>query len=106
MLDKIIFIAYAVFMLVGGYFGWKKGSSVSLVAGIGSSFLMFLGVWLMTINPRGAYIFISLVTGVLSVVFLIRLSKTHSFMPSGMVPFFTCSCHFRPRLAAEARMSD
>ena len=89
MMDKIIFIAYAVFMLVGGYFGWKKGSSVSLVAGIGSSFLMFLGVWLMTINPRGAYIFISLVTGVLSVVFLIRLSKTHSFMPSGMLLFVT-----------------
>lgn len=85
MLDKIVFIGYALFMLVGGYFGWKKGSSVSLVSGIGSSFLMFLGVWLMTINPRGAYIYLSCVTGVLSVVFLIRLMKTHSFMPSGML---------------------
>ena len=89
MLDKIIFIAYAIFMLVGGYFGWKKGSSVSLVSGIGSAFLMFLGVWLMTINPRGAYIFLSCVTGVLSVVFLIRLLKTHSFMPSGMLLIVT-----------------
>ena len=84
-MDKVIFIGYAIFMLVGGYFGWKKGSSVSLVSGIGSAFLMLIGVWLLSVNPRGAYIFFCCVTGVLSVVFLIRLLKTHSFMPSGML---------------------
>ena len=85
MTDKIVFIAYALFMFVGAYFGWKKGSSVSLMAGLGSGLMMFLGVWLMTINPRGAYIFLSCVTGILSVVFLIRLVKTQSFMPAGML---------------------
>ncbi len=89
MVDKVIFVVYAIFMLVGGYFGWKKGSSVSLIAGIGSSVLMFLGIWLMGINPRGAYIFLSCVTGVLLVVFLIRLIKTQSFMPSGMLLIIT-----------------
>ncbi len=89
MIDKVVFIGYALFMLVGGYFGWKKGSSVSLMAGIGSSVMMLLGVWLMTINPKGAYIFLSCVTGILSVVFLIRLLKTQSFMPSGMLLIIT-----------------
>jgi uncharacterized membrane protein (UPF0136 family) len=85
MLDKIIFIAYALFLFVGGYFGWKKGSMVSLAMATGSGLLMLLGVWLMTINPKGAYIFLSCVTGFLCAVFLIRLVKTQNFMPSGML---------------------
>lgn len=88
-MDKIIFIGYALFLFVGAYFGWKKGSSVSLVAGLGSGLLMLLGLWLMTINPRGAYTFIACVTGVLAVVFIIRLVKTHAFMPSGMLLIIT-----------------
>jgi len=89
MTDKIVFIGYALFMFVGAFMGFKKGSSVSLVAGIGSGALMLLGIWLMSINPRGAFVFFSCVTGVLSVVFLIRLLKTHSFMPSGMLLIIT-----------------
>ncbi|MBP6343528.1 MAG: TMEM14 family protein [Candidatus Omnitrophica bacterium] len=88
-MDKIVFIGYALFMFVGAYFGWKKGSSVSLAAGLGSGLLMLLGIWLMSINPRGAYIFISCLTGVLSAVFVIRLVKTQSFMPSGMLLIIT-----------------
>ena len=84
-MDKMIFIGYAVFLFVGAYFGWKKGSSVSLAAGLGSGLLMVFSLWLMTLNPRGAYVFIACLTGVLSIVFLIRLIKTHSFMPSGML---------------------
>ena len=89
MTDKIVFIAYVLFMFVGAYFGWKKGSNVSLFAGLGSGLMMFLGLWLMTINPRAAYIFISCLTGILSAVFLIRLVKTQSFMPSGMLLIVT-----------------
>lgn len=84
-MEKIVFIGYALFMFVGAYFGWKKGSSVSMAAGLGSGLLMLLGIWLMTINLRGSYIFISCLTGVLSVVFLIRLLKTQVFMPAGML---------------------
>lgn len=84
-MEKIVFIGYALFMFVGAYFGWKKGSSVSMAAGLGSGLLMLLGIWLMTINVRGAYIFISFLTGVLSVVFVIRLVKTQIFMPAGML---------------------
>jgi uncharacterized membrane protein (UPF0136 family) len=85
MLDKIILISYGLFLIVGGYFGFKKGSTMSLVMGVGSGLLIFLGLWLMTINPRGAWIFFSCVTGLLTVTFLIRLIKTQAFMPSGML---------------------
>lgn len=90
-MDKIVFIGYALFMFVGAYFGWKKGSSISMIAGLGSGLLMLLGIWLMSINPKGAYTFISCLTGVLSVVFLIRLLKTQAFMPSGMLLAITAA---------------
>jgi uncharacterized membrane protein (UPF0136 family) len=89
MLDKVIFVGYAIFLFVGGYFGWKKGSMVSLAMATGSGLLMLLGVWLLTINPKGAYTFISFVTGFLAAVFVIRLVKTHNFMPSGMLLIIT-----------------
>jgi uncharacterized membrane protein (UPF0136 family) len=88
-MDKIIFIGYALFLFVGGYFGWKKGSTVSLAMSAASGLLMLLGVWLLTVNPRGAYTLISCVTGLLAAVFVIRLVKTHNFMPSGMLLLIT-----------------
>lgn len=84
MIDKIILIAYGLFLMVGGYFGYKKGSSVSLFMGLGSGLLILLGVWLLSLNPR-AWIFLSAVSGLLAAVFLVRVMKTQAFMPSGML---------------------
>jgi uncharacterized membrane protein (UPF0136 family) len=100
MLDKIILIAYGVFLIAGGYFGFKKaGSMMSLAMGVGSGLLMFLGVWLMSINAKGAWIFLSCVSGFLVLVFLIRVLKTHAFMPSGMLMLISAAvlafCLFR-----------
>lgn len=88
-MEKMVLIAYGVFLIAGGIFGFKKGSSMSLVMGIGSGLLIFLGAWLLTINPRGAWIFLNCVGGFLALVFLIRLVKTQSFMPSGMLLIFS-----------------
>jgi uncharacterized membrane protein (UPF0136 family) len=86
MLDKIILIVWGIMLIAGGYFGFKKaGSTMSLAMGVGSGLLMFLGLWLMTINPKGAWIFFSCLNGFLACVFLIRVVKTHAFMPSGML---------------------
>jgi uncharacterized membrane protein (UPF0136 family) len=84
-MDKIIIIGYALFLMIGGYFGFKKGSNVSLMMGLGSGLMMFLGLWLMTINPKGAWIFLSCMGGFLTLTFLLRLMKTGAFMPSGML---------------------
>jgi len=85
MLDKIILLAYGLFLLVGGYFGFKKGSTVSLIMGVASGVMVFLGLWILTIKPNAAWIFLSCVTGFLTLIFLIRFVKTHTFMPSGML---------------------
>lgn len=88
-MEKIVLIGYAIFMMVGGYFGFKKGSTVSLAMGVGSGLLMFMGLWIMSMNPRGAWIFYSCLTGFLALSFLIRLIKTQAFMPSGMLLLIT-----------------
>ncbi len=85
MVNNIILIAYGLFLMIGGYFGFKKGSAVSLAMGLGSGLMILLGVWLMTINPKGAWIFLSCVSGFLVLTFLLRVLKTHAFMPSGML---------------------
>ena len=88
-MDKIILIAYGAFLMIGGYFGFKKGSMVSLAMGLGSGLMVWLGVWLMTINPKGAWIFLSCLNGFLMLTFLLRVLKTHAFMPSGMLLIFS-----------------
>ncbi len=88
-MDKVILIAYGIFLIVGGYFGFKKGSMISLAMGVGSGLMVFLGIWLMTINPRGAWIFLSCLNGFLACAFLIRVVKTQAFMPSGMLLMFS-----------------
>lgn len=85
MWDKIILIAYGLFLIIGGYFGFKKGSTVSLVMGISSGLMILLGTWLLGINPKGAWIFLNCLSGFLVLIFLLRLIKTQSFMPSGML---------------------
>jgi uncharacterized membrane protein (UPF0136 family) len=85
MLDKIVLIGYGLFLILGGYFGFKKGSNVSLIMGVVSGLLIFLGLWIMSINPRGAWIFLSCVSGLLGMSFLMRFMKTQSFMPAGML---------------------
>jgi uncharacterized membrane protein (UPF0136 family) len=84
-MDQIILGVYGLFLLVGGYFGFKKGSQVSLIMGTTSGILVFLGIWLLTINVHTAWIFLSGVTGLLSITFVMRLIKTKTFMPSGML---------------------
>ena len=84
-MDKIIIVAYGLLLLLGGYFGFKKGSTVSLAMGLVSGALILLGAWWMSLNPKGAWILLSCISGLLAVTFLIRLLKTQAFMPSGML---------------------
>ena len=85
MSDKIIILGYGLFLMVGAYFGWKAGSSKSLIMGLASAALVFLGFFLTTMNTRNGYLLLAGVGGVLTVVFLMRLLATHKFMPSGML---------------------
>ena len=89
MTDKIIILGYGVFLAVGAYFGWKAGSSKSLIMGLVSAALVFLGFFLTTTSPRNGYLLLAGVGGVLTIVFIMRLLATHKFMPSGMLLIIT-----------------
>jgi uncharacterized membrane protein (UPF0136 family) len=82
MIDKVIFIAYAMVLCVGGFFGWKAGSTISLVMSLISAALVGLGVLLLKGQARIGYSMVALVAAVLTVTFVVRLVHTHKAMPA------------------------
>jgi uncharacterized membrane protein (UPF0136 family) len=82
---KILLIIYSCILFSGAYFGSKAGSKVSVYMGIISGALVLLSVYLINMNPKCGYWSAASISGLLSVVFMIRLAKTHMFMPAGML---------------------
>ncbi|GAB4382009.1 MAG: hypothetical protein Kow00121_41590 [Elainellaceae cyanobacterium] len=85
-LSSFAAIAYGILAIVGGILGYAKAKSQpSLISGVVSGALLIIGgiaqqqglVW-------GLWLSI-LVTGVLVVVFAIRLWKTRKWMPAGLM---------------------
>ena len=89
MMTNIVLITYGLLLIVGGIFGFKKGSKVSLIMGLTSGILVILSVGLLTRSPRIAWLFLTGLNVLLSVSFTMRLIKTKKFMPSGMLLLFT-----------------
>jgi len=85
MTNAIVLIAYGLFLIIGGFMGFKKGSKVSLIMGLASGILVLGGAWFLTINPRPAWLFLICLNVLLSAAFISRLIKTRAFMPSGML---------------------
>jgi len=88
-MTNIILITYGLFLILGGFLGFKKGSKISLIVGAVSGALVLLGVWLLTISSHPAWIFLTCLTAFLSLSFIIRLIKTRKLMPSGMLLLIT-----------------
>ena len=84
--SKIFLAVYGVLMLLGGYMGYiKAGSKISLISGILSGILIFVGIYLSASNHQLGLGIIAATSGVLILTFAIRFMKTKSFMPSGML---------------------
>jgi len=81
--SRIIFIAYALFLFFGAFMGWKAGSKMSLIMGLASGILVLIGIYVMGVNLKGGLTMLAVIGGILAIVFLMRLIKTHSFMPAG-----------------------
>ena len=80
-LAKILLTAYGVLLILGGFMGFKAGSKVSLIMGSLSGILTLFSLYMAT--PPSSYRCVALISGILCIVFIIRLIKTHQFMPSG-----------------------
>ena len=85
MVDKFLIAAYGLFLIVGAYFGWKAGSKVSLIMGLASGLLVFVGLYLTGLNLKNGYLFLTIIGAVLTLTFVMRFLKTHHFMPAGML---------------------
>ena len=86
LLSNSVFFIYGVLLFAGAFIGFKAGSKVSLWMGLVSSAAVFASLYLL--NTRADNIGLLLMTfisGLLSMVFLIRLIKTKKIMPSGML---------------------
>jgi len=83
---KIVLAVYGVLMLGGGFMGYAKaGSKMSLIMGTVSAIVIFAGLYLSKANTQIGYGLISAMSTLLVGTFIIRLVKTGSFMPSGML---------------------
>lgn len=79
-------IAYGILALVGGIMGYAKvKSKPSLISGVISGALLLIGGLLALQGSAIGLTLSTIVTGVLIVVFLIRLFKTRKFMPAGLM---------------------
>ena len=77
---NIYFSVFAVFLVIGGFIGFKKaGSVVSLWAGIISGVVIGAGVYM------GSLELIAAASALLVASFIGRLIKTKKFMPAGML---------------------
>ena len=83
-LAKILLTIYGILLIAGGFMGLKAGSKVSLIMGSISGIATLLALY-TTANPAIGYRFVAIISGILCVVFILRLLETHKFMPSGML---------------------
>lgn len=85
MIDKIVLLAFSAFLFVGAYMGYIKGSLMSLAMGAGSGLMVLLGLWLMQYNAKGSWLFLGCLSFFLTLTFLLRVLKTQSFLPAGIL---------------------
>ena len=84
MLERTLFVVYGIFLIVGGYFGWRAGSKISLIMGLASGALVLISTSVLVTYPKAGYIALTIIGGILSVSFLMRYLKTHAIFPSGV----------------------
>jgi uncharacterized membrane protein (UPF0136 family) len=85
MITKVYLLIYGLLLLGGAYGGWKAGSKVSLMMGLVSGVAILLSLAISMQNSSLGYGLCTGISGLLTIVFIIRLLKTHQLMPSGML---------------------
>ncbi|MDZ8227374.1 TMEM14 family protein [Nostoc sp. ChiVER01] len=85
-LSIIAAFAYGILAIAGGIIGYIQArSKVSLVSGSISGLLLVLAAYFQLQGQSWGSILAVIVTGVLVVVFAVRLAKTRKFMPAGLM---------------------
>jgi uncharacterized membrane protein (UPF0136 family) len=86
LVGKISLLVLAVLVCGGGLAGFLKAKSkASLISGIISAALLACAYSVASRNLQQGLIFGTVISGLLCVIFGIRLAKTRKFMPAGMM---------------------
>ncbi|MBD2462247.1 hypothetical protein H6G89_14460 [Oscillatoria sp. FACHB-1407] len=86
MIGIIAAIAYGILALVGGIIGYAQAKSkMSLISGVISGVLLILCGVAQFRGVVWAGTLAAVITAVLIVVFVMRLTKTRKFMPAGLM---------------------
>ncbi|XP_077468988.1 transmembrane protein 14A [Stigmatopora argus] len=86
---------YAAAILLGGYMGYKrKGSVMSLMAGLVFGGLSFYGAYNISNKPADIKVLL-FASGLLSVVMGTRYKKSGKLMPAGMMTILSLLMVFR-----------
>lgn len=85
-LSIIAAFAYGILAIAGGIIGYIQARSrVSLLSGSISGLLLILAAYFQLQGQTWGLILAVIVTGVLVVVFAVRLAKTRKFIPAGLM---------------------
>ena len=85
-LPSSVILAYAVFLIAGGYVGWRKsGSRISLTASLVSAAFLSIAYRISWDSPVAGYRMAAVIAFALAVMFFLRFRKTKKFMPAGMM---------------------
>ena len=82
MVDQVVVVVYGLFLLFGAFMGFKAGSKVSLIMGLISSAVIFLGLYLSKQNPKLGFGLIAFMSTFLIFTFIQRYLKTKKVMPA------------------------
>jgi uncharacterized membrane protein (UPF0136 family) len=93
--------AYAVFLLLGGMYGYLRAkSTVSLFSGVGSAVVAGLAAYISTRHPHIAEALAGLLSAAMIVLFIFRYRKTGKAMPA--IPMVVVSVLVLAGVALEA----
>ncbi len=82
---KIYFIVFGFLTIVGGYMGFRAGSTISLVAGGVAGVLLAAGGYLLRADAVPIILGLDFICGLLLFRFGGVFLKTYAFMPAGLM---------------------
>jgi uncharacterized membrane protein (UPF0136 family) len=88
-LYNISLFTYSALLIIGGYFGHRAGSAISLVTSVTAGLSLFLLWFLSQQGQTWGDLAIAIVLALLGIFFAYRFGSTGKFMPGGLMFILT-----------------
>lgn len=88
-LYNVSLFAYSVLMIIGGYFGHRAGSSISLITSVTAGLALVFLWFLSQMGQSWGDAAINTILAILGIFFAYRFAITGKFMPGGLMLVLT-----------------